>query len=73
MNYMDRITFDSEPCGGRPCIRGYRIRVKDILEMLAGGASCEEMLADFPDLEADDLTAARLRVTVSQECIVNLV
>ncbi len=60
MTYMDRITFDPEQCGGRPCIRGYRIRVKDILEMLAGGASREEILADFPDLEADDITAALL-------------
>lgn len=60
MSFMDRITFNPEQCGGRPCIRGYRIRVKDILEMLAGGASREEILADFPDLEADDITAALL-------------
>ncbi len=60
MNLMDRITFDPEQCGGRPCIRGFRIRVKDILEMLAGGATREEILEDFPDLEADDITAALL-------------
>ena len=60
MNFMDRITFDPEQCGGRPCIRGFRIRVKDILEMLAGGATREEILADFPDLEAEDITAALL-------------
>ena len=60
MNYMDRITFDPEQCGGRPCIRGFRLRVKDILEMLADGATREEILADFPDLEAEDITAALL-------------
>jgi hypothetical protein len=41
-----------DPCGGRPCIRGMRIRVKDVLDMLAGGASKEEILEDFPYLEA---------------------
>ncbi len=44
--------------GGRPCIRGMRIRVSDILDMLAGGASQEEILADYPDLEADDIRAS---------------
>ncbi len=57
MNYLDRITFDPEQCGGRPCIRGMRIRVKDVLEMLAGGASEAEILEDFPYLEADDIKA----------------
>ena len=44
-------------CGGRPCIRGLRIRVKDVLEVLAGGATGEEILADFPYLQGDDIIA----------------
>jgi len=47
-NLLDRVTIDPEVCGGRPCIRGMRVRVKDILEMLAGGATRGEILADFP-------------------------
>lgn len=60
VNLLDRITVEPGKCGGRPCIRGFRIRVKDILEMLADGATKEEILADFPDLEADDIRAALL-------------
>ncbi|MBN2886715.1 MAG: DUF433 domain-containing protein [Chromatiaceae bacterium] len=52
-----RITFNPRQCGGRACIRGLRIRVSDILEMLAQGVSQEELLADFPDLEAADIQA----------------
>ncbi len=55
MNYLDRITFDPGQCSGRPCIRGMRIRVKDVLDMLAGGATETEILEDFPDLEASDV------------------
>lgn len=55
---MERITINPNQCGGRPCIRGMRIRVKDVLDMLAGGASQEEILEDFPDLQAEDLRAA---------------
>ena len=54
----DRITIDPEVCGGRPCIRGLRIRVRDILDMLAGGATREEILADYSYLENEDITAA---------------
>jgi uncharacterized protein (DUF433 family) len=57
MNYMERITFDPEQCSGRPCIRGMRIRVKDVLDMLAGGATETQILKDFPDLEAGDIRA----------------
>jgi uncharacterized protein (DUF433 family) len=57
MSYTDRITFDPEQCGGRPCIRNMRIRVKDVLEMLAGGATETEILEDFPYLEAQDIRA----------------
>ena len=54
---MDRITINPQQCGGRPCIRGMRIRVKDVLDMLADGATPEEILADFPDLQAEDIRA----------------
>lgn len=54
---MERITINPNQCGGRPCIRGMRIRVKDVLDMLAEGATPEQILADFPDLEAEDIRA----------------
>ena len=54
---LDRITFNPLQCGGRPCIRGMRIRVTDILEMLATGVSEAQILVDFPDLESDDIRA----------------
>jgi len=57
MQALDRITFDPEQCGGRPCIRGMRIRIKDVLDMLAAGATEERILEDFPDLEAADIRA----------------
>ena len=57
---IDRITSDSEVCGGRPCIRGMRIRVTDILEMLADGVAPAEILADFPDLQPEDIKACLL-------------
>jgi len=57
MKYLDRITFNPEQCGGRPCIRGMRIRVKDVLEMLAEGVNEQEILADYPDLAAEDIRA----------------
>lgn len=58
MSEIQRITFDPAQCGGRPCIRGLRIRVQDILNLLASGASHEEILEDFPYLEKADITAA---------------
>jgi uncharacterized protein (DUF433 family) len=57
-DHLDRITSDPNVLGGRPCIRGQRIRVTDILELLAGGATPAEILADYPYLEADDITAS---------------
>lgn len=57
---LDRITSHPEVCGGRPCLRGMRIRVSDILEMLADGVTATEILADFPDLEPDDIKASLL-------------
>ncbi len=58
MSELHRITVDSELCGGRPCIRGMRIRVKDILDLLAAGADRDEILEDYPYLETEDITAA---------------
>jgi uncharacterized protein (DUF433 family) len=54
---LDRITFNPRQCGGRPCIRGMRIRVKDVLDMLAAGATEGEILRDYPYLEQDDIRA----------------
>lgn len=55
---LSRITIRADQCHGRPCIRGMRIRVIDILEMLASGATEDEILSDFPDLERDDIRAS---------------
>lgn len=54
---LSRITFNSRQCGGRPCIRGMRIRVRDVLDMLAGGATEAEILLDYPYLESEDIRA----------------
>jgi uncharacterized protein (DUF433 family) len=58
MSKTSRISIDPNQCGGRPCIRGLRIRVKDILDLLAAGASREEILEDYPILEDADISAA---------------
>ncbi|HEY9250997.1 MAG TPA: DUF433 domain-containing protein [Rariglobus sp.] len=58
MSQIQRITFNPEQCGGRPCIRSMRIRVKDVLDMLAVGATEAEILADFPYLEREDIQAS---------------
>ncbi len=55
---LKRITFNPEQCGGRPCIRGMRIRVSDILDLYSSGLSSDEILKEMPDLEGDDLKAA---------------
>ena len=55
---LNRITIEPGKCGGKPCIRGMRIRVSDILEMMGDGVSMEEILADFPDLEREDILAS---------------
>ena len=54
----DRITVDPGQCGGRPCIRGMRIRVTDVLDLLASGVSREQILADYPDLVTEDIDAS---------------
>ncbi len=59
-NLLDRITINLEQCGGRPCIRGMRIRIIDILDLYAAGLSAEQILEEMPDLESEDLQAALL-------------
>lgn len=54
---LSRITIDPQICHGKPCVRGLRYPVEFLLEMLSGGTTAEEILADYPDLEADDLRA----------------
>jgi uncharacterized protein (DUF433 family) len=58
MSVLTRITTNPAQCGGRPCIRGMRIRVKDILDLLAAGVSLETVLQDYPYLEKEDIQAA---------------
>lgn len=58
MTLHGRITVEPDKCGGRPCIRGLRIRVTDILGMLAEGVSSDDILRDFPYVEPDDIKAA---------------
>ena len=57
MNYLDRITIDERVRSGKPCIRGTRMTVTDVLEYLAGGMTHEELLRDFPDLTEEDIRA----------------
>lgn len=55
---FDRITIEPGKCGGRPCLRTLRIRVKDVLDLLSQGASHAEILEDFPDLAEEDIRAS---------------
>lgn len=57
---LNRIAADSQICGGRPTIRGTRIRVSDVLEMLAAGMAPAEVIMDFPEMTIDDVRAAAL-------------
>lgn len=54
---LERITIDPKQCGGRPCVRGMRIRVSDVLDLFAAGLDAAEILEEMPDLEAEDLKA----------------
>jgi uncharacterized protein (DUF433 family) len=54
----ERITVNPKQCGGRPCIRGMRIRVTDVLDLYAAGLSAEQILEEMPDLEPEDLQAS---------------
>lgn len=56
-NLLSRITIDPSICHGQPCIRGLRYSVEFLLDLLSGGMTVEQILADYPDLEADDLRA----------------
>lgn len=58
MTLLDRITVNPLQCGGRPCIRGMRIRVSDVLDLLGAGVEVDEILNDYPDLEREDIYAA---------------
>ena len=55
---MERITVNPNQCGGRPCIRGMRIRVKDVVDLVAAGVPEAEILADYPYLEPEDIKRA---------------
>lgn len=58
MTYLnDRVTIDPEQCGGRPCVRGMRIRVKDVLDLYSSGLTATQILEEMPDLEEADLRA----------------
>jgi uncharacterized protein (DUF433 family) len=57
---LARITVNPKQCGGRPCIRGMRIRVSDVLDLFVAGLSAEQILEEMPDLEADDIKASLL-------------
>jgi uncharacterized protein (DUF433 family) len=64
---FDRISIEPGKCGGRPCIRGMRIRVTDILGLLSAGASHQEILEDYPMLEEDDILASLEYATVQTD------
>jgi uncharacterized protein (DUF433 family) len=59
-NLLERITVNPRQCGGRPCVRGMRIRVSDVLDLFASSLDASQILAELPDLEADDLKACLL-------------
>jgi uncharacterized protein (DUF433 family) len=54
---IKRITMDPTLCGGRPCVRGMRIRVSDVLDLLAAGLNAQQVVEELPDLEPDDVRA----------------
>ena len=57
MKKFDRNTINPEQCGGKPCVRGMRIRVRDILDLLANGLTVENILFEMPDLKKNDIKA----------------
>ena len=72
MDHLDRITLEPEKRGGKPCIRGLRITVYDLLEYLASGMTEAEILEDFPDLEREDIRAALAFAAVRERRLVSL-
>lgn len=73
MTLVDRITLDPGKRGGRPCIRGLRISVYDVLAMLADGMTAPEILDDFPELELEDLRACLAYAAQREHAVVRLV
>ena len=63
MNLLKRITVNPEQCGGRPCLRGMRIRVTDVLALLSISLSMDKVLQELPDLDEDDLRACMVYAT----------
>ena len=72
MDHLDRITLEPEKRGGKPCIRGLRITVYDVLEYLASGMTEAEILEDFPDLEREDIRAALAFAAEREQRLVSL-
>lgn len=66
---MNRITFNPDQCGGHPCIRGMRIRVTDVLDLLANGLSFQKVLEEMPDLETEDIVACLQFVKYEKETV----
>ena len=64
MNLLNRITTNPNICGGRPCIRGMRIRLSDVLDLLANGLTKQEIVEELPDLEHDDIRACMAYVSL---------
>ena len=72
MDHLDRITLEPKKRGGKPCIRGLRITVYDVLEYLASGMTEAEILEDFPDLEREDIRAALAFAALRERRLVSL-
>ena len=73
MNWQDRISVNPAVRSGKPCIKGTRITVYDVLEYLAGGMTEDEILADFPDLTRDDIRACLAFAAVRERRLSNSV
>lgn len=72
MDWKNRITIDPEKRGGKPCIRGLRMTVSDVLEYLASGMSEEDILKDFPDLTREDIRACLAFATDRERKLVSI-
>ena len=66
---QERITINTEVCGGQPCIRGMRIRVVDILDLLASGLTQQQIIEELPDLELADIESALMCASISMKNI----
>ena len=70
MTLLDRITINPLQCGGKPCVRGMRIRVSDVIDLMAAGLTAEQVVEELPDLEPNDVAAclrfASLRVALPE-------